>query len=86
MAIVYDKLFQQFEERGITSYTLKKNNVIGQATLKSIKNGTGGLDYRSINKLCSYLDCQPADIMEYVPDQQLEEQQSSYYKYVSLQF
>lgn len=69
MAIVYDKLFRIFQERGITSYTIKTNNIIGQATYQSIRKGTGGLDYRSLNRLCKYLDCQPGDIMEYIPDE-----------------
>jgi putative transcriptional regulator len=28
----------------------------------------GGLDYRTVNKLCALLNCQPGDLMEYVPD------------------
>lgn len=66
--IVYGKLLQLMEERGINSYTLKKEGIIGQGTYYAIKNGTGGLDHRSINKLCKYLNCQPGDLMEYVPD------------------
>ncbi len=66
--IVYGKLLQLMEERGINSYTLKKEGIIGQGTYYAIKKGTGGLDHRSINKLCKYLNCQPGDLMEYVPD------------------
>lgn len=72
MAIVYDKLLKLLEERGITSYQIKKNNIIGQATLTKIKQGTGGLDHRSIDRLCRFLDCQPNDIMEYVKDPEEE--------------
>jgi putative transcriptional regulator len=37
-----------------------------------MKNGTGGIDTRTIERLCAVLDCQPGDIMEYVPDEQVE--------------
>ena len=67
MSIKYDKLFILFKEKGITSYTMKKDNIIGQATFKKIKDG-GEIDTRTISKLCALLDCQPGDIMEYVPD------------------
>ena len=60
-------------ERGITSYTLKKENIIGQATFKKIKEG-GDIDTRTIAKLCELLDCQPGDILEYIPDQQQNDQ------------
>ena len=39
MPIIYDKMLKLFEERGISSYTIKKDNVIGQATFKKIKEG-----------------------------------------------
>lgn len=65
MPIKYDKLLQMMETRGITSYTLKKDNIIGQATFKKIKEG-GDIDTRTIAKLCKLLACQPGDILEYV--------------------
>jgi len=68
MPIKYDKLLVLMNERGITSYTMKKDNIIGQATFKKIKEG-GHIDTRTINAICELLDCQPGDIMEYVPDE-----------------
>lgn len=67
MPIKYDKLLKLLEDKGYTSYRIRKEKVIGQATLTAIKNGTGGLDHRSISRLCEILGCQPGDIMEYVP-------------------
>lgn len=68
MAIVYDKLFKVLEDHGITTYTIKKTGLIAQATLYRIKNGTGGLDNRTLDRLCRELQCQPGDLMEWVPD------------------
>ena len=68
MPIKYDKLLKLLDERGYTSYRIRKEKIIGQATLTAIKNGTGGLDHRSIAKLCEVLNCQPGDIMEYVEE------------------
>ncbi len=68
MAIVYDKLLNLLQEKGYNAYKIKKEGLIGQATYYAIKNGTGGLDYRSINKLCKTFHCQPGDLMEYVED------------------
>ena len=64
MPIKYDKLLNLLRQRGITSYTLKRDNIIGQATYKKIKEG-GDIDTRTIAKLCALLDCQPGDILEY---------------------
>lgn len=62
--IKYTKLLKMLEDRGVTSYTLKKDNIIGQATYKKIKEG-GDIDTRTIAKLCEFLNCQPGDILEY---------------------
>ncbi len=67
--IKYDKLINLFKERGINGYTIKKNKIIGQATFKKILEG-GHVDTRTIDHLCKYLNCQPGDIMEYVPDEE----------------
>ena len=67
--IRYDKLIRIFEERGINTYILKRDKILGQATFQAIKNGRGGLDHRSIDRICRSLNVQPGDIMEYVPDE-----------------
>lgn len=68
MAIKYSKLFTLLEKKEMTMYTLRKNKVIGTATLEKMRKGEGHIDDRSIDKLCEFLNCQPSDIMEYVED------------------
>lgn len=69
MAISYKKLFQLLEEKGWTTYKIRKEKLIGQGTLTAL-NGTGGLDAKTISRLCEVLDCQPGDLMEYLPDKE----------------
>lgn len=71
MSISYDKLLSLFNEKGISSYTItKKDKIIGQATWKKIHEN-GHIDTRTIESLCKYLNCQPGDILKYVPDEEL---------------
>lgn len=39
--IYYGKLLKLLEDKGITSYTIKKEKLIGQETYRKIKAGTG---------------------------------------------
>jgi len=71
MGINYEKAIILFKERGITTYTIKKNKIIGQAAFVKIHEG-GHIDTRTIERLCEYLDCQPGDLMEYVADTKKE--------------
>lgn len=68
MPISYKKLFNLLEQNGWTTYKIRKEKLIGQGTLTALKNGTGGLDSKTISRLCKTLNCQPGDIMEYIPD------------------
>ena len=70
MPIKYDKLMALLKEKGYTTYKIRKDKLIGQGTLTALKNGTGGLDSKTISLLCKVLECQPGDIMEYVPDEE----------------
>ena len=67
LPIVYSKLFQLLKDRNKTMYDLRKDKVIGTATLEKMRKAEGHIDTRSIEKLCEYLNCQPGDIMEYIP-------------------
>ena len=67
MPIVYDKMVRMMQEKGITSYTCKKDNIIGQTTYRKIKEG-GDIDTRTIAKMCEVLNCQPGDLLEYLPE------------------
>ena len=68
MPFNYDRLFAMLRERGVTTYKIRKENIISQAALTKLKNGGGNIDTRTLERLCAYLNCQPGDIMEYIPD------------------
>ena len=69
MPIKYDKLFQIMQKRGLTTYKIRKENIISQSALTAIKNGKS-VTTDTIAKLCKVLDCQPGDLMEYVDEEE----------------
>lgn len=52
------------QQKGLTTYKIRKENVISQSALTAIKNGKS-VTTDTIAKLCKALDCQPGDILEY---------------------
>ena len=46
---------------------------IGYTKRFALRNGTGGLNSKTIGRLCNGLNCQPGDLMEYVPDEETEQ-------------
>ena len=57
------------EERGMTSRELAEMIGITQANLSILKTGKAkGLRFSTLMAICEILDCQPADILDYVKD------------------
>ena len=69
MPMKYDKLFALLKEKGYSSYRLRKEKLISQATLQKLRTGEGIIDTRTLTRLCEMLDCQPGDIMEYIREE-----------------
>ena len=67
--IKYDKLFLLLKEKGMRKQRLRdheKYSIHAAGVDKLTKGKT--IDTVTIGKLCAMLDCQPGDILEYVPD------------------
>lgn len=64
--ITYNRFWGMTKERGVSTYWLRKNG-IGAPIITKLQTG-GNIDTVTINKLCTLLDCQPGDLMEYKKD------------------
>lgn len=69
MSLSYEKLFILMKEKGLTTYRIRKENIISQSALSALKNGKS-VTTETIEKLCRALGCQPGDIMSYIDDKQ----------------
>lgn len=70
--IIYDKLFALLKENGYNTTRIRNEKLIGQGTLTALRKHTGGLDAKTIDRICKILHCQPGDIMEYVEEQEAD--------------
>lgn len=55
------------KEKGYSSYKLRKDKLLGEATMTEIRKGQI-VSLENLTRLCKLLDCQPGDLLEYVPD------------------
>ena len=69
MSLSYEKLFILMKEKGLTTYRIRKENIISQSALSALKIGKS-VTTETIEKLCRALGCQPGDIMSYIDDKQ----------------
>lgn len=63
------RLDDLLQERGRTRYWLAKESGVTQSALYSmVKKGTTQVRFETLNRLCRVLECQPGDLLVYVPD------------------
>jgi putative transcriptional regulator len=65
-------------KRRMRSKTLAQIIGVTEANLSLLKSGkVNGVRFSTLAAICRALDCQPGDLMEYVPDEQAEAEQKA---------
>ena len=68
MPIVYKiDVLEALKEKGFSSYNLRKDKLLSESTIQALRNKKQ-ISWDNLEKLCKLLDCQPADIIEYIED------------------
>lgn len=62
--IVFDKLWETMKLRGVTTYQLREKCGIDSKTVRRLK-ANENIETKTLDKLCSALNCRLSDIAEY---------------------
>ena len=66
--IIFDKLWDIMKEKGVSTYQLREKCGIDSKTIRRLR-ANDNMETKTLNKLCSVLDCRLEDIAVYVPDE-----------------
>ena len=64
-------IMQRLKEAGYSSTTLRREKIFGESVMQAFRSGEI-FPNKSLDRLCELLQCQPGDILEYVPDETSE--------------
>lgn len=53
---------------GYSTYKIRKDKIFAESTLQQFRNNEI-VSTEQLSKLCKLLNCQPGDVLEYVPDE-----------------
>ena len=68
MALRYKiDILKALKDLGYTTYKLQIARALSNSTVQKLRDG-GQLSWSNIETLCRLLQCQPGDLIEYVPD------------------
>lgn len=69
MPIQYKKdILAALKAAGYSTYKLRQDKLLGEAAIQQLRNNEL-VSWANIARLCSLLDCQPGDILEYEEEQ-----------------
>lgn len=60
------------KNNGYTTYRIKKEKILSESTLQKFRHKEG-ISWSNLDTLCSLLQCQPGDIIAYIPDDQQQD-------------
>ncbi len=63
--IVFDKLWITMKQKGFSTYKLREQCGIDSKTIRRLK-ANENIETKTIDKLCSALNCRVEDILEYI--------------------
>ena len=73
MAIQYKiDIMAELKEKGYSSTKIREEKLIGQSYLQQIRHGEL-VSWKTIDTICSLLDCQVGDLVEYVKEPTVQE-------------
>ncbi len=70
--IIYDKLWITMEKKGVSTYWLREKCSIDRKTIRRLR-ANDNIETKTLNKLCSALDCKLEDIAQFIPDKNTDE-------------
>lgn len=76
MPIIYKvDVLSELKNKGISAYKMRKDKIMGERTMQQLRDKQL-VSWDTLTKVCEMLNCQPGDLVEYVPDDETNKQES----------
>ncbi len=59
-------ILQMLKESGYNTNYLRKNKLLSESTIQKIRNGDTSLTLKNLDVICSMLEMQPGDVVEFI--------------------
>lgn len=68
MPIIYKvDVLSELKSKGISAYKMRKDKIMGERTMQQLRDKQL-VSWDTLTKVCEMLNCQPGDLIEYVPE------------------
>ena len=64
-------VLEKLKQQGYSSYRIRQEKILSESTLTKLRNNEG-ISWENLSTICQLLNCQPGDIIEFVPEKNNE--------------
>ena len=73
MSIIYKiDVLASLKQNGYNTTKLRREKLLSESTIQQLRENKL-VSWKNIDRICKLLDCQPGDLMEYVPENCLQD-------------
>ncbi len=69
MIIFKIDILKALKENGYNTTYLRKNKILSESTIQKIRNKDTSLTLKNLDVICSMLEMQPGDVVEYIDNE-----------------
>lgn len=62
-------ILEALKKAGYSSYRIRQEKILGESTIQRLRKGEIALTIESLGVICNLLECQPGDLLEWIPDE-----------------
>ena len=71
MPIIFKiNILESLKSKGFSTYKIRKEKLLSESTVSKLRNNSSNLTLENLSTICKLLECQPSDIIEYIPDEE----------------
>lgn len=71
MIVYKNGILSELKKKGYTTVRIRQEKLMTERQLQYIRNNN--VTIATLNRLCQLLDCQPGELLEYMPDENTDE-------------
>ena len=68
MIVIKIDILKLLKEKGYNTNYLRKNKLLSESTIQKIRNNDSSLTLKNLDTICSLLDMQPGEIVEFIQE------------------
>ena len=69
-------ILDMLKKGGYSTYRIRKDKLIGERALQNFREESVITALDAASRVCQMLGCQPGDLLEYVPDQEQDQEEA----------